>query len=757
MFFRLIFLTLLCFSAQAADNPNLVLLPIDVTEQDSELEAEYGAALQEGLQNRYTVFYGASVEKELEKEYSKVDCDAETCNQNIAIAFNGELIADGAVKRIDGGYLLKLVVSNVLTSEVIETRTEPCENCNQFAVINFLKKIGRGEKIDNSGTRSSSNGRTQVHIIESEAPTVSIKNAGKRAILIFDTQPSGAKIKINGKDKGVTPYQGLDHKVGDNIKILIDQQYYQSYELDLELQQAITQVDTVILKKGTGRLFIASTQYIPNSQVFVNGEAKGLAPQFIDVASGEYNVQIKSNSQSSILSTAKVTIGEQLNLTLPPVGSAQSGTVKDDLAVLILNTQPEGVSVTFEGEKLGITPLQILNKTMGDSLILTLSKKYYRSVTANIDLNETINRVGNIELTRAKGTVLITTTPFVTGGKIFIDEKLYGNIPLNVELLAGEYEVQVKAPRQSTNKQRLEVNVGDNAPVSLGFGIQAGAVETINVEGASFEFIGIPAGSFQMGSNENANETPVHAVNVPAFKMMTTEVTKGQFAAFIKDSGYKTDAERNYAQADGCNTWKEEGWKYEWRTGTSWRQPDFKQGDKHPVVCVSHNDAMKFIAWLNQQTGQTYNLPSEAQWEYAAKAGSSGKYPWGSYTSKQCQYANGTDNTSSSGGRGWGWGEKAECNDGYWFTASVASYKPNAFGLYDMHGNVWEWTQDCWNESYKGAPSDGSPWLKGGCNRVVVRGGSWNNIPTFLRSAVRDRNGRANRYNSYGFRLIQGQ
>jgi formylglycine-generating enzyme required for sulfatase activity len=289
----------------------------------------------------------------------------------------------------------------------------------------------------------------------------------------------------------------------------------------------------------------------------------------------------------------------------------------------------------------------------------------------------------------------------------------------------------------------------------LGFGIQAGAVETINVEGASFEFIGIPAGSFQMGSNENDNETPVHAVNVPAFRMMLTEVTKGQFAAFIKDSGYKTDAERNFGGANSCYTGQEEGWTFVWSKGTSWRQPDFKQSDQHPVVCVSHNDAMKFIGWLNRKTGQSYDLPSEAQWEYAAKAGSQGKYPWGSDTSKQCQHGNGADNTNSSGARSWG--KKAYCNDGYWFTAPVATYKANAFGLYDMHGNVSEWTQDCWNTTYKGAPKDGSAWNEGGCIYAVVRGGAWPSNPTVLRSAYRAGSGRANRVSHYGFRLIQGQ
>jgi formylglycine-generating enzyme required for sulfatase activity len=702
----LLLLPLLAFNVYAA-KPNLVLLPIDVSEQDSDLEVEYGAALQEGLQNRYTVYYGASVEKELEKEYSKVDCDAETCNQNIAIAFNGELIADGAVKRIEGGYLLKLVVRNVLTSQVVETRTQPCKDCSQFTVINLLKKIGSGEKINNSVSRPPSNGRTQVQILESEAQTVSVKNAGQRGILIFDTQPSGVKIQINGEDKGITPYQGLDHKIGDSITILIDHEYYQSYELNVELQQAITQLENVILKNGQARLFVTSTPYIANGQVYINGERKGTAPLFVNVEAGEHNVQIKSKSQASIISIVKMTTGKQLNIDLPLTGSANTSTIKKDLAVLILDTKPEGMGVTYKGKKLGITPLQILNKTVGDSLNLTFDKKYHRSVTAKISLNEIINRVDSIKLSRDKGTVLITTTPFALEGEVMIDGKFYGKIPLNVELPSGEYEVQVKAPKQSTGKYSLEVNAGDNEPVSLSFGIQAGEIRKVNVAGAEFELVGIPAGSFRMGSNEDDDEKPIHTVNVPAFKMMTTEVTQGQWQAVMGN---------NPAKFKSC-------------------------GDNCPVEKVSWNDVQGFIKKFNQKAGKVYRLPSEAEWEYAARAGSIKKYSWGGRIDcSKARYGYSSD----------------ECGKKMW-TDPVKSFQPNAFGLYDMHGNVWEWTQDCWNTSYKGAPSDGSAWKAGNCGSAVVRGGSWNSLPTSLRSANRNGFGRAIRNLNFGFRLIQGQ
>ena len=187
-------LTLLCMASlnvHAEVKPNLVLLPMDVSEQESEYESEYGSSLQEGLQQRYTVFYGAAVEKELEKEYSKLNCDAETCNQNVAIAFNGELIADSSVKRTGSGYLLKMVIRNVITGKVIETKTQGCRGCDEFVVINKLKQIGAGKLNDLANTNQSAINRVsgQGNPMASDA----------RAILIFDSQPTGAAIIINGR------------------------------------------------------------------------------------------------------------------------------------------------------------------------------------------------------------------------------------------------------------------------------------------------------------------------------------------------------------------------------------------------------------------------------------------------------------------------------------------------------------------------------------------------------------------------------
>ena len=249
------------------------------------------------------------------------------------------------------------------------------------------------------------------------------------------------------------------------------------------------------------------------------------------------------------------------------------------------------------------------------------------------------------------------------------------------------------------------------------------------------QMVYIPAGAFRMGDIQgggDSDEKPVHRVSIKAFLMSATEVTVGQFRTFVKASGYKTEAE----QGDGCYVYENGSW--DGRSNANWGNPGFKQSANEPVVCVSWNDAQRYVEWLSEKTGEQYRLPSEAEWEYAARAGSETKYSWGNSIGR---------NKANCNGCGSRW-DKSQ-------TAPVASFAANAFDLYDMHGNVWEWTQDCWNGSYEGAPSDGTAWLSGECGRRVLRGGSWYIIPGFLCSANRVDYTTGGRLNDYGFRLAR--
>ena len=156
------------------------------------------------------------------------------------------------------------------------------------------------------------------------------------------------------------------------------------------------------------------------------------------------------------------------------------------------------------------------------------------------------------------------------------------------------------------------------------------------------------------------------------------------------------------------------------------------------MVGVSWNDSVAFVKWLSEKTGKPYRLPSEAEWEYAARAGTTTRYPWGDDPGEN------RANFHDSGSR-WS-GEQ---------TSPVGSFEPNAFGLYDMIGNVWEWLQDCWNDSYKGAPRDGRAWESGDCGLRVVRGGSWYDNPGNARVASRVRIEPTIRVSDLGFRLAR--
>jgi serine/threonine-protein kinase PpkA len=233
------------------------------------------------------------------------------------------------------------------------------------------------------------------------------------------------------------------------------------------------------------------------------------------------------------------------------------------------------------------------------------------------------------------------------------------------------------------------------------------------------------------------------------------EITVREFRQFVEETDYRTEAEAG----KGCYTLNAKGDGVEQQKDKFWRKPGFSQTDNDPVVCVSFNDVQAFIAWLNLRSGVTYRLPTEAEWEYAARAGTQFRFSFGDdlEARTQCDFGNGADQTWAGETIAKNW-TLAKCNDRYKFTAPVGSFRPNAFGLYDMHGNAWEWNQDCWHDSYASAPQDGSAWLaknEGDCERAVVRGGSWDNYPLDLRSAHRLRFNADDSGNDLGFRVAR--
>lgn len=268
-------------------------------------------------------------------------------------------------------------------------------------------------------------------------------------------------------------------------------------------------------------------------------------------------------------------------------------------------------------------------------------------------------------------------------------------------------------------------------------------------DGAAYPtMIVVPAGDYTMGSpatepNHQANESPRHRVRIGySFAASKYPITVGEFAQFV--------AETHYDAGNQCYTLQ--GGNFDNHNGRNWRRPDFDQTSQSPATCMNWDDAQAYVAWLSRKTGHAYRLLSEAEYEYANRAGSMTAYWWGDDPAAACAYANGFDQDAKSVNPNW---TANTCHDGYVFTSPVGSFKPNPFGLYDTTGNVWSWLGDCGNDTYSGAPTDGSANQGGDCTRRLLRGGSWFNFPQFLRAALRIRSLSGFRSFNFGFRVAR--
>ena len=288
-------------------------------------------------------------------------------------------------------------------------------------------------------------------------------------------------------------------------------------------------------------------------------------------------------------------------------------------------------------------------------------------------------------------------------------------------------------------------------------------------------FVRIPAGEFMMGSEESVadlaragikvpervsvdDEGPLHRVKISAFQMGKYELTRGQFRIFVEATGYRTDAERDPEGGWGVNRQLQ---KAEQGAMYNWTNAGFPQTDTHPVVNVSWNDAMAYCRWVTEEYGKrgqksVCRLPTEAEWEYACRAGATTRYATGDTPRRVRGFGNVRDMSF-----------EAECpnldfekyppflfRDGVAFTSVVGNYKPNAFGLYDMHGNVWEWCSDWYDENYYASSPATDPQGPECGSFRVLRGGSWRFGPGSVRCAYRNDGTPGYRDNFSGLRVV---
>jgi formylglycine-generating enzyme required for sulfatase activity len=272
------------------------------------------------------------------------------------------------------------------------------------------------------------------------------------------------------------------------------------------------------------------------------------------------------------------------------------------------------------------------------------------------------------------------------------------------------------------------------------------------------EMVVVPQGRFIMGVKPGEEErenwprdrrghsVPQHVVTIRhRFAIGKFDVTRDEYARFV--------AETHRQDADSCITIDASATFV--AAKVNWHSPGFPQTGRDPVVCVSWDDAQAYVAWLSARTKHPYRLPSEAEWEYAARAGTTTARYFGDHPTEFCRHTNVGDLDYFKQHPGDS-GVNRACGDGYSFTSPVGSFPPNRFGLYDMLGDVMNWTEDCSNSTYQDAPADGTAWQTGDCGRRVVRGGSWDMDLSGARSANRRIGGPTSVRNAtLGFRVAR--
>lgn len=290
---------------------------------------------------------------------------------------------------------------------------------------------------------------------------------------------------------------------------------------------------------------------------------------------------------------------------------------------------------------------------------------------------------------------------------------------------------------QPTSSQKEDLNHSDYP--MLNFNQEPGAFPNMLLIPGGVTSIGCAKGWDDAAGGCRPSEFPSHSVEIDTFEIAQHEVTFGQFRKFVESTQYVTDAEK---ENRGCvhEDMNTPGHPYVMNPKLNWLAPGYEQNDAFPVTCVSWHDAQAYVAWLSDETKTKYRLPTEAEWEHAARGTQSTAYFWGS---------DANNNQANYGG--------VSGKDQWAFASPVGQFPANKYFVQDTAGNLWEWVQDCWHETYHKAPTDGSEWAEDcdNTNVKVRRGGAWDMNAAGIRSAIRSKGGIHDRSNLYGFRVAR--
>jgi formylglycine-generating enzyme required for sulfatase activity len=401
---------------------------------------------------------------------------------------------------------------------------------------------------------------------------------------------------------------------------------------------------------------------------------------------------------------------------------------------------------------------------------IKVSAPDHESLTQWVDLLAEDNL--NIKITLQKKEELIseittghlTVSPSPVGADIRILNIRPAYEP-NMLLSAGRYQIEVSASGYESLRQWVDLSAEENLDIEIVLDKKVKEESGIFVDPETgMEFKYVTGGCYSMGQSPTgktelikvrgiekyqkaySDETPQHEVCVDGFYMGKYEVTVKQWGAFIQESGYQTSAEKNAGKKNGCYSLKNNKWTY--ASGRYWNNLGFPQSSNSPVACVSHSDVTQYINWLNQKSSKQYRLPTEAEWEYAARGGTGDSRFWGDAVDKSaCQYANVANSKKSSN-------NYFPCDDGHKWSSPVGSYNPNNYGIYDMLGNMWEWCSDKYDSNYYSNSLRNNPPGATSGQLYTIRGGSWNGRSSDIRAANRNWAEQDTRKSNVGFRLV---
>ncbi len=497
------------------------------------------------------------------------------------------------------------------------------------------------------------------------------------SLKISTTPEPGATVSIDGQSTGkVTPCTLEQVKTGEHT-VAIRLNMYQTATLKITMQAGGNLNLPVALTPTFARVTVTTN---PASDIYIAGERKGNGTWEGRLLPGIYNFEARKEKYTPASEKREVITGQPLSITLQPV--AKTGMLK-------VMTTPTDAIITLGGENKGTAPSTLCNLLVGD-YTLELSLPGYANISKTVTIVEGETAQVTETLVNSRAVTINSEPP---GLALSIDGNQVGQTPYSGSLTFGNHALQIQQGDYKAAKTVSISQTGGETSFTLSFGSQS-FTETIN--GVSIEMVEIFGGTFQMGSNDGeGNEKPVHAVTVSDFSIGKTEVTQAQWVAIM-----------------GSN-------------------PSRFKGDNLPVEKVSWNDVQTFLGKLNEKTGKNYRLPTEAEWEYAARGGNISRH-----------YTFSGSNTIDDVAEYEGNNKKS--------TKPVGGRKPNELGLYDMSGNVWEWCRD-WFGAYPVYAQTNPQGPSTGMRRVD-RGGSWIDIPA--RSAYRDFISPSDSYDNLGFRLV---